>query len=163
MTHDYSGPELCALSAVEAVEALAKGEVSPTELLDAALTRIAEVEPAINALPTLCEDRARDHVARLDRKDAATWLHGLPIAIKDLTAVSGVRTTFGTKGLADFVPEESDPIVDVMERRGCVVIAKSNTPEMGAGANTFNEVFGRTRNPWDTTLNPGGSSGGASS
>lgn len=161
MTHDYSGPELCALSAVDAVDALAKGDVSPSEMLDAALTRIAEVEPAINALPTLCEDRARDRIASLDRAGAATWLHGLPIAIKDLTPVAGVRTTFGTKGLADFVPEESDPIVEIMEDRGCVVIAKSNTPEMGAGANTFNEVFGRTRNPWDTRLNPGGSSGGA--
>ena len=161
MAHDYTGPELCALSATEAVAALKKGEVSPGELLDASLQRIAEVEPAINAIPTLCEDRARAHIARLDQGEEETWLAGLPVAIKDLSPVAGVRTTFGTKGLADFVPEESDPIVERMEARGCVVVGKSNTPEMGAGANTFNDVLGTTRNPWDTRLNPAGSSGGA--
>ncbi|MEM7524668.1 MAG: amidase family protein [Pseudomonadota bacterium] len=168
MTHTYSGPELCALSAVEAVAALKSGDVSPTELLEAALSRIETVEPSINALPTLCAERARAHIARLgDRpaddpaEDAAVWLAGLPVAITDLTPVAGVRTTFGTKGYADHIPDESYPLVERIERNGGVVIAKSNTPEMGAGANTFNEVFGRTRNPWNTVLNPGGSSGGA--
>lgn len=161
MTHDYTGPELCALSAVEAVEALTSGEVSPLEMIDAALTRIAAVEPAINALPTLCADRARDRAASLTRGEEAVWLAGLPIAIKDLTPVEGVRTTWGTKAFADFVPDESSPLVDTLERRGAVVLAKSNTPEMGAGGNTFNEVFGPTFNPWDNRLNAAGSSGGA--
>lgn len=161
MTHDYTGPELCALSAVEAVEALTSGEVSPQEMIDAALARIAAVEPAINALPTLCADRARDRAASLTRGEEAVWLAGLPIAIKDLTPVEGVRTTWGTKAFADFVPDESSPLVDTLERRGAVVLAKSNTPEMGAGGNTFNEVFGPTFNPWDNRLNAAGSSGGA--
>lgn len=161
MAHEYTGPELCALTACEAVAKLEAGEVSPTEMLEAALSRIETVEPAINALPTLCADRARAHIARLERGEEATWLAGLPIAIKDLTPVAGVRTTFGTKGFADFIPDESDPLVERLEARGGVVIAKSNTPEMGAGANTFNDVFGRTRNPWDTRLNAAGSSGGA--
>lgn len=161
MTHDYTGPELCALSAVEAVEALTSGEVSPLEMIDAALARIAAVEPAINALPTLCADRARDRAASPTRGEEAIWLAGLPIAIKDLTPVEGVRTTWGTKAFADFVPNESSPLVDTLERRGAVVLAKSNTPEMGAGGNTFNEVFGPTFNPWDNRLNAAGSSGGA--
>ena len=161
MAHDYTGPELCALTACEAVEALEKGEVSPAEMLDAAFERIAQVEPHVNALPTLCEDRARDRAAKLTRGDAPVWLAGLPTAIKDLTPVAGVRTTWGTRALADFVPEDSDPLVEKMEARGLVVLGKSNTPEMGAGGNTFNEVFGPTYNPWNTRLNAAGSSGGA--
>ncbi|MEL7465680.1 MAG: amidase family protein [Pseudomonadota bacterium] len=161
MAHDYTGPELCALTACEAVEALEKGDVSPAEMIDAAFERIAQVEPAINALPTLCEDRARAKAASLTKGDEDVWLGGLPLAIKDLTPVAGVKTTWGTKALADFAPADSDPLVEKLERRGAVVIAKSNTPEMGAGANTFNDVFGPTLNPWNTKLNPAGSSGGA--
>lgn len=161
MTQDYTGPALCRLTAVEAVALLERREVSPLELIDAALTRIAAAEPKINAMPTLCPDRARARAAQLDRSGEAVWLAGLPVAIKDLTPVAGVRTTFGTKAYADFVPEESDPMVETLEARGALVIGKTNTPEMGAGANTFNEVFGRTRNPWNTRLNAGGSSGGA--
>ena len=161
MTHDYTGPEFCALSAVEAVGLLERGEVSPAEMIEAAMARIGAVEPKINAMPTTCAERAKAMAAKLERGSEATWLAGLPIAIKDLTPVSGVRTTSGTRAFADFVPEESDPLVEMMERRGGVVIGKTNTPEMGAGANTFNDVFGRTRNPWNVKLNPGGSSGGA--
>ena len=159
----FSGPELCRLDAVEVVGLLNRGEVSPTELLDAAFTRIEQVEPAINAVPTLCRERAYAAARGLNREasETAGWLAGLPITIKDLTPVAGVRTTFGTAGLADFVPEASDPLVERLEERGGVVIGKTNTPEFGAGGNTFNDVFGPTRNPWDTTLNAAGSSGGA--
>ena len=157
----YTGPELCALTAVEAVEALQKGDVSPTEMLEASLERIAEVEPDINALPIVVADRAREQIARLTKGDEAPWLAGLPISIKDLNPIKGVRTTWGTKGYADHIPAVSDPLVERLENRGGVVVAKSNTPEMGAGGNTFNDVFGATRNPWNTALNPGGSSGGA--
>ena len=76
------------------------------------------------------------------------WLHGLPVAIKDLTDVAGVRTTYGSPIFRDHVPTRSHPVVERIERRGGIVIAKSNTPEFGAGGSTFNEVFGRTRNPW---------------
>lgn len=157
----YTGHELCALSAVDAVDALKKGDVSPTELLEASLTRIAEVEPDINALPIVMADRAREHVANLTPGDEAPWLAGLPISIKDLNPIKGVRTTWGTKGYADHIAAVTDPLVDRLEKRGGVLVAKSNTPEMGAGGNTFNEVFGATKNPWNTALNPGGSSGGA--
>ncbi len=162
-TPSFSGPPLCAMEAHEVVAMLRAGEVSPGELLDACFERIGQVEGAVNATPTLCEDRARAAAAGLpqSRTGEAGWLAGLPIAIKDLSQVAGVRTTFGTPSKADFVPTGSDPIVARLEANGAIVVGKTNTPELGAGANTFNEVFGRTRNPWNTAKNAGGSSGGA--
>ncbi len=157
---------LTRIPATEAVALLRAGEVSPLELIDAAAARIEQVDPAVNALPTLCLDRARDHAKALlrgERREAAHergWLAGLPVAIKDLTDVAGVRTTYGSPIFADHIPTESDPLVQRIERRGGIVIAKSNTPEFGAGGSTFNEVFGRTRNPWNTALTCGGSTGG---
>ena len=90
----------------------------------------------------------------------AGWLAGLPISIKDLTDVAGVRTTYGSPLFADHVPAKSHPLVERIERKGGIVMGKSNTPEFGAGGSTFNEVFGRTRNPWNTALTSGGSTGG---
>ena len=158
--------ELIRLSATQAVAKLRRKEVTPLELIDAAATRIDAVEPAVNALPTLCLDRARDRAKRLMRgEDRAAenepgWLAGLPVAIKDLVDVAGVRTTYGSPIFRDHVPERSHPLVERIERKGGIVIAKSNTPEFGAGGNTFNEVFGKTRNPWNTSLTCGGSTGG---
>src|SRR5262249_3954989 len=159
--------ELWRMSAVEAVRRLRSGEVSPLELVDTAARRIAEVEPAVNALPTLCLDRAREHAKRIMQDGAgceaageAGWLAGLPVSIKDLTDVAGVRTTYGSPLFADHVPAKSHPLVERIERKGGIVMGKSNTPEFGAGGSTFNEVFGRTRNPWNTSLTSGGSTGG---
>ncbi len=158
--------EFVKLSAREAVALLRAGEVTPVELIDAAAARIEAVEPAINALPTLCLERARDHAERLMAGETRVvenepgWLAGLPVAIKDLTDVAGVRTTYGSPIFADHVPDRSHPLVERIERKGGIVIAKSNTPEFGAGGSTFNEVFGRTRNPWNTSLTPAGSTGG---
>jgi amidase len=158
--------ELIRLTATEAVLRLRRRELSPLELIDAAEARIAEVEPLVNALPTLCFDRAREHARRLmaDRSPAAAeepgWLGGLPVSIKDLTDVAGVRTTYGSPIFRDHVPERSHPLVERIERLGGIVVAKSNTPEFGAGGSTFNEVFGRTRNPWNLALTCGGSTGG---
>jgi amidase len=158
--------ELCRLTATEAVHRLKRREITPLDLIDAAAHRIAAVEPSINALPTLCLDRARDHAGKMMRgagREAAAepgWLAGLPVAIKDLTDVAGVRTTYGSPIFRDHVPARSHPVVERIERKGGIVIAKSNTPEFGAGGSTFNEVFGRTRNPWNTALTPGGSTGG---
>ena len=159
----FTGPELCALDAHEVVDLLRRREISPEELLDASLARIQTVEPAINALPTVCPDRARTAISALssEQADHPGWLGGLPLGIKDLDRVKGVRTTFGTLGFADHVPDLSDHFVERLEQRGGLVVGKTNTPEMGAGGNTFNAVFGATRNPWNTALNPGGSSGGA--
>ncbi|MFW2541080.1 amidase [Primorskyibacter sp. 2E107] len=155
---DFSGPELSRLTARQAVDALKSGEVTPVELVEASLARIAQTGPAINAMVTTCAERALSAAQNADRDSP---LAGLPIGIKDLTPVAGVRTTWGTPALADFIPEASDPLVLRLEARGAVVIGKTNTPEMGAGANTFNPVFGATLNPWDTRMNAGGSSGGA--
>ncbi|MCH1474766.1 MAG: amidase [Alphaproteobacteria bacterium] len=159
---EFTGPDLCRLQAHELVALLKKGEVSPRDCLDAAFTRIEAVEPTINAMPTTCPERAYAAAENLEGDTAHPgWLAGLPLGIKDLNPVAGVRTTFGTRAFADFVPDKSDPLVARIEARGGIVAGKTNTPEMGAGANTFNTVFGATLNPWDTVLNPGGSSGGA--
>jgi len=158
--------ELIRLTATEAVARLKRGDVTPLDLIDAAERRIAEVEPALNALPTLCLERAREHARALMRGERRGadgepgWLAGLPVVIKDLADVAGVRTTYGSPIFKDHVPKTSHPVVERIERRGGIVIAKSNTPEFGAGGSTFNEVFGRTRNPWNTALTPGGSTGG---
>jgi len=158
--------DLIRMTATEAVNRLRKREISPLDLIDAAAARIAAVEPDVNALPTLCLDRARDHARALmngkrrDAEDEPGWLAGLPVTIKDLTDVAGVRTTYGSPIFRDHVPDKSHPLVERIERKGGIVIAKSNTPEFGAGGSTFNEVFGRTRNPWNTSLTCGGSTGG---
>jgi amidase len=159
-------PDLIRLTAQEVVRLLRARQVSPLELIDAALARIAATNRALNALPTLCAERARDHARRLlaDEADAALapgWLAGLPIAVKDLNDVAGVRTTYGSPIYAEYVPARSDIMVERLEANGALVLGKSNTPEFGAGANTFNPVFGETRNPWNTDLTCGGSSGGS--
>ena len=145
------------------VDKLRKGDVTPLDLLDVLEQRIAEVDGKVNALPTLCFDRARNQAKALMRKKPGErgLLAGLPIPIKDLTNVAGVRTTQGSPIYKDHVPTRSDVLVEHLESNGGVIYAKSNTPEFGAGANTFNEVFGATRNPWDTSKSAAGSSGGA--
>ena len=158
--------DLTRLSACAAVDLLRRGEVSPLEMIDAAVARIKATDTRLNALPTLCVERAREHARRLmegagAREAERPLLAGLPIAIKDLNDVAGVRTTYGSPIFADHVPERSDILVETLEGNGAIVLAKSNTPEFGHGANTFNEVFGKTRNPWNTTKTCGGSSGGS--
>ena len=153
--------EVIGWTARRAVHELHRGGVSPTELVEASLARIAEVDPVVNALPTVVAERALAHARRLQEQGDATLLGGLPMAIKDLTDVAGVRTTRGSTLFADRVPATSDIVVRRLEANGGIVVAKSNTPEFGNGANTVNEVFGATRNPWDTSRSPGGSSGGS--
>ncbi|MEX0279847.1 MAG: amidase [Arenibacterium sp.] len=162
----FSGAEICAKSAREVVAELRAGHIDPADLVEASAARIDQVEPDINAVVTTCYDRAYkslDDLPDLAAKNAelAGWLAGLPIAIKDLNMVGGVRTTYGNLALKDFVPEENEPLVEILEARGGTVMGKTNTPEMGAGGNSTNPVFGATRNPWDTRMNAGGSSGGA--
>lgn len=146
--------------AVALVELLRTRQVTPQEVLDSFEARVSAVDPQVNALPTLCFERARNELAT-----RSAWhelpLGGLPVPIKDSYPVAGVRTTFGSRVFENHVPERSDFLVEAIEASGGVVFAKSNTPEFEAGANTFNDVFGRTLNPWDTRLSPAGSSGGA--
>jgi amidase len=155
--------ELIRKTAVEIVALLKGGEITPLDCLDALEARIAEVDGAVNALPTRCFDRARHAARALLRKPLAERgpLAGLPIPIKDLIDVAGVRSTQGSPIFKDRIAEESDILVRHLENNGAIVYAMSNTPEFGAGANTFNEVFGRTLNPWNTSRSAAGSSGGA--
>ena len=150
-------------SACAIVERLRRGDVSPLDLLDALEARIGEVDVHVNALPTLCFERARDHARTLMESSVSERgvLAGLPVPIKDLTDVAGVRSTQGSPIYQDHIPDHSDILVERLEQNGAVIYAKSNTPEFGAGANTFNEVFGTTRNPWDISKSAAGSSGGA--
>jgi amidase len=145
------------------VDQLNSGDITPLDLLDVLEKRIAEVDRHTNALPVLCFDRARDEAKALMQKPRAArgLLAGLPIPIKDLISVAGVRTTQGSPIYKDHVPTKSDVLVELIESNGGVIYAKSNTPEFGAGANTFNEVFGPTLNPWDLSKSAAGSSGGA--
>lgn len=151
------------LSACEVVDLLDRGDVTPLDCLEALEARVAAVDGAVNALPTRCFDRARDQARRLMQRPLGNRgrLAGLPVPIKDLTDVAGVRTTYGSTIFADHVPESSDILVEQIEAEGGVIYAKSNTPEFGAGGNTFNDVFGATLNPWNTKLSAAGSSGGA--
>lgn len=155
--------ELIAKTAREVLDLLNAGDVAHDEVLDALEARIGETDGKVNALPTLCFDRARAAAAGLAARPPGERgpLGGLPVAIKDLEMVAGVRSTLGSPIWADHIPEASDRIVERIEANGGIVYAKSNTPEFGAGASTFNEVFGRTRNPWNTGRSAAGSSGGA--
>ncbi len=152
-------------TAVEAVARLRSGDVTPLELIDAAEARIAETNPRINAMVTLCFDRARTQARRLmqhQRADhPAAFLHGLPIAVKDNTDVEGVRGTSGSRVYENRIAPASDPVVRRLEAHGAIVIGKTNLPEFAAGGNTFNDVFGATRNPWNTRMSASGSSGGS--
>jgi amidase len=151
------------MTAVDVVFRLQSGVLSPFDCLDALQHRIESVNPKLNALVTLCFDRARQRATTLMQKPMHErgLLCGLPIPIKDLTDVEGVRSTQGSRIFANRIAPESDLLVKHLEGEGALIYAMSNTPEFGAGAQTFNDVFGITRNPWNTALTPAGSSGGA--
>ena len=155
--------ELIAMNATEVVNLLRTQQIRPHDLLEALEARIAVVDPAVNALPTLCFDRAHAAADALMQQpvDQRGVLCGMPVPIKDLLDVAGVRTTQGSLIFKDNVPATSNLVVENLEANGGIVYAKSNTPEFGAGANTFNEVFGATLNPWNTSRSAAGSSGGA--
>ncbi len=158
-----SDQKLVQATACAIIDKLNSGEVTPLDLLDVLEQRIAEVDSQVNALPTLCFDRARDRAKALMKKPVGDrgLLAGMPMPIKDLTNVEGVLTTQGSPIYKDTVPARSDILVEHLENNGALVYAKSNVPEFGAGANTFNEVFGPTLNPWDLSRSAAGSSGGA--
>ncbi len=151
------------MPATEVVGLLRANKISTHELLDDLESRIQYIDPLINALPILCFDRAREFANSLYKKnpDERGILAGLPVPIKDLCEVSGVKTTFGSRIYADNISSSSDLLVDHLENQGAVIYAKSNTPEFGTGGNTRNDVFGKTRNPWNQEMSVAGSSGGA--
>ena len=158
-------PDLCFVPASELLRLYKTRKASPLEVMQAVLARIDAVNPALNAYVTLARESAlagaRKATAALKRKTALPPLHGIPVSIKDLTPTKGIRTTWGSKIFADHVPEEDAITVERLKQAGAIVVGKTNTPEFGAGGNTFNAVFGPTRNPWNPALTCGGSSGGA--
>ncbi len=153
--------DLWRMKATDAALLLRRRKVSPLEFLEDCIARIEATDGGLNAMPTRCFERARDRARQLESGDAPGPLHGLPIAIKDLEDVAGVRTTYGSPMWADHVPAASDLLVTRLEERGAIVVGKSNVPEFGAGGNSFNEVLGVTTNPWDMAASAGGSSGGS--
>ncbi len=154
------GQDIASLTATEMRRLIAAGELSPVEVVEACLARVERYNGVINAVVTL-SDRAVDDARQLkEGRGEAGPLHGLPVGIKDITPVRGLRTTFGSPLYADFVPQEDALIVRRLREAGAIILGKTNTPEFAAGGNTFNEVFGRTLNPWDPTRSAGGSTGG---
>jgi len=152
-------------SAVELAALIARREVSPRELMDACIARIEALNPGLNAICATDFERARaaarEAEAALIRGQALGPLHGLPLGVKDLQATAGLLTTFGNVGFRNHVPAKDTALVAQLRRAGAIVTAKTNVPDMGAGANTRNAVWGATGNPFDTRLNAGGSSGGS--
>jgi amidase len=139
---------------------------SARELMQAHLAQIARVNPRVNAIVTLLPEEqllaAADAAdAALARGETVGPLHGLPVAHKDLELTKGIRTTFGSPLHHDFVPDRSTLLVERLQGAGAITIGKTNTPEFGAGSQTYNEVFGETKNPYDPATTCGGSSGGA--
>jgi amidase len=153
------------MSAVEMARLIRTKALSAREVLAAHLTQIEHVNPKVNAIVTLVPELALAAALEADerqaRGEALGPLHGLPVAHKDLLDTRGIRTTYGSPLYKDHVPAEDDIVVERMGRAGAITIGKTNTPEFGAGSQTFNSVFGATRNPYDVTKTCGGSSGGA--
>ncbi|MCP4002581.1 MAG: amidase [bacterium] len=156
---------LCDRTALELAGLVRRGEVSARELLDAHLARIERVNPTLNAIVSLVPEQAIAAAVTADetqaRGEVLGPLHGLPIAHKDLLMTAGIRSTRGSPLLANHVPEQDDLIVTRLRAAGAIALGKTNVPEFGAGSQTFNQVFGATRNPWDPSMTCGGSSGGA--
>jgi amidase len=158
--------DLCFIPATDLVRLYRTRKASPLEVMHAVLARIDAVNPAVNAYVTVARESAlaaaRAATRALGRKSNSLGpLHGVPVSIKDLTATEGIRTTWGSLIYAEHVPDKDDLVVQRLKAAGAIVVGKTNTPEFGAGGNTFNAVFGATRNPWNTALSCGGSSGGA--
>ena len=158
-------PDVCFMSAVEMARLIRTKKLSAREALAAHLTQIERVDPKVNAIVTLVPDLALAAAGKADEMQARGGtlgpLHGLPVAHKDLMETRGIRTTFGSPLYRDNVPSEDDIVVERMGRAGAITIGKTNTPEFGSGSQTFNTIFGPTRNPYDLTKTCGGSSGGA--
>ena len=157
--------EPCDLSAVDARRLIGNKKLSPVELLESCLERIKAVNPALNAIVAMDEKGAKQAAKAAEkavlRGENLGLLHGLPIGIKDLQATGGLKTTWGSLIYKDHVPEQDEPTVANLRDQGALILAKTNTPEFGAGANTKNRVYGATGNPFDPKKTCAGSSGGS--
>ncbi|CAM2977754.1 amidase [Saccharomonospora xinjiangensis] len=160
-----SEDELCLRSACELAGLLRRREVSAREVLRAHLARIDAVNPKVNAIVTVAREHAHRAAHAADQAimsgEPLGPLHGLPVAHKDLTETKGIRTTYGSPARAEYVPDFDSIVVERLTSAGAVTVGKTNTPEWGTGSQTFNPLFGATRNPYDLSKTVGGSSGGA--
>jgi amidase len=158
--------ELCFKDAVDLARMIRDKEVSASEVMTAFLSQIEQVNPKVNAVCSFIGEEAALNAAKkadekLAKGEPVGPLHGLPHAVKDLALTDGIRTTFGSRIYKDFIAGEDALFVERLKQGGAIIIGKTNTPEFGAGSQTFNEVFGATRNPYDLSKTCGGSSGGA--
>jgi amidase len=158
--------ELCFKDAVDLARMIRDKEVSASEIMTAFLSQIEQVNPKVNAVCSFIGEEAALNAAKkadekLAKGESVGPLHGLPHAVKDLALTDGIRTTFGSRIYKDFIAGEDALFVERLKQGGAIIIGKTNTPEFGAGSQTFNEVFGATRNPYDLSKTCGGSSGGA--
>jgi aspartyl-tRNA(Asn)/glutamyl-tRNA(Gln) amidotransferase subunit A len=157
--------ELIYLTIAETAVLLKKRKVSPVDLVEACLARIEALNPRLNAFITVCDESSRAEARRAAREIARGKhrgpLHGIPISIKDNIFTKGIRTTAGSKILADFVPDKDAAVVDALKKAGAIIIGKTNLHEFAYGVTTENPHYGTTRNPWDTSRIAGGSSGGS--
>lgn len=157
--------DLCFLSAVEMARMIRSKEISAREVMEAHLKQIERVNPKVNAIVTLVADQALENARRADETQARGGslgpLHGLPVAHKDLFETKGIRTTYGSPLYRDNVPDQDAIIIERIKKAGAITVGKTNTPEFGAGSQTFNPIFGATLNPYDLSKTCGGSSGGS--
>ncbi|MBM82763.1 MAG: amidase, partial [Planctomycetaceae bacterium] len=160
-----SSSEICFMTAVELAEQIRSKQLSCREVMEAHLSQINRVNPKVNAIITLLPEMALEGAdaadAAIARGEELGPLHGLPTAHKDLVPTKGIRTTYGSPIYKDEVPSVDGLIIERMRNAGAITIGKTNTPEFGAGSQTFNPVFGATLNPYDISKTCGGSSGGA--
>ena len=159
------GADVCFLSAVEMAGLIRRSKLSAREVMSAHLKQIERVNPKVNAIVTLVAEQAMENARKADEAQAKGTalgpLHGLPVAHKDLVETAGIRTTFGSPLFKNYVPAKDAILVERIKHAGAITVGKTNTPEFGAGSQTFNPVFGATKNPYDLTKTCGGSSGGA--
>jgi amidase len=153
--------ELAFATALEQAHTIRKGEATSTELVELYLERITRLDPELNAFVTVSADEAVARARELDSTNGDEPFRGVPVAVKDLTATAGIRTTYSSRAYADNVPDFDTAVVRRLREAGFVIVGKTNTPEFGTTAFTESELNGATRNPWNTERTPGGSSGGA--
>ena len=157
--------KICYMPAHKLARSIRTKDLSPVELVKTFLNRIEKVNPKINAYCTVAADYAMEEAEKAEKKLMSDLpvgsLHGVPVAIKDVTLTKGIRTTFGSKLYKDYVPAVDSLVVERLKDAGAIILGKTNTPEFAAGGSTYNDLFGATRTPWNADYNSGGSSGGS--
>ena len=160
----HTADEIWRKSGAEQARLIKQGDVSPVDVLDASLQRIEDLDSQLNAFCVLDEEGAKEAAREAERAvengDDLGLLHGVPVGIKDLITVEGMRTTYGSKLYEEFIPERDSVPVSRIRDEGGIILGKTNVPEFGYQGITDNAIFGKTHNPWDTSKTPGGRAAG---